>query len=478
MADINLGVGGANSATGGYEIDNSCKFEADNVEKMTHTYDSAPTSQKKGTISMWFKRTEIGSNIGLFQFGDDASGNYLSLRWGRDIYGSLETYGMRLGGTNFSVGNSYGAIRDTSAWYHVVIAIDTTQATSTNRFKVYRNGVEPGWSTDNTSNITQNADLAIGENGKDIMIGEGVYRYNGYIAEVHYVDGQQLTSADFGEYDDDSGIWKPKAYTGTYGNNGFYLDFSNASNLGEDQSGNNHDFTLNNITSANQATDTPTNNFAIPNVIGNTRANAFTYVEGATRISHQGGNDWNSWANTIAVGSGKWYAEFKIIGAGNHFVGVGSEDYYFIGAGNGTGFPEIYYGYSGTNSVGLYSANGNIYNNGTIVVIGTTFTNNDIISVALDTDNGKVYFAKNGTYINSQNPVTGTNAQNLPDTEARYFIGTSEYGSNIGADCNFGGYTAGTISSAATDANGYGTFEYAPPSGYYALCTKNLAEYG
>ena len=126
----------------------------------------------------------------------------------------------------------------------------------------------------------------------------------------------------------------------------------------------------------------------------------------------------------------------------------------------------------------MYSANGNIYNNGTIVVIGTTFTNNDIISVALDTDNGKVYFAKNGTYINSQNPVTGTNAQNLPDTSARYFIGTSHYTSSIGAECNYGGYTSFSISSAASDANGYGTFEYAPPSGYYALCTKNLAEYG
>ena len=485
MADINLGVGGANSATGGYEIDNSCKFEADNVEKMTHTYDSAPTSQKKGTISMWFKRTEIGSNIGLFQFGDDASGNYLSLRWGRDIYGSLETYGMRLGGTNFSVGNSYGAIRDTSAWYHVVIAIDTTQATSTNRFKVYRNGVEPGWSTDNTSNITQNADLAIGENGKDIMIGEGVYRYNGYIAEVHYVDGQQLTSADFGEYDDDSGIWKPKAYTGTYGNNGFYLDFSNASNLGEDQSGNNHDFTLSNITSADQATDTPTNNFCTLNPLHHyyNEVSRIVITEGGTKVTGaQAGTLWRGVPSTFAVSKGKWYFEMEttnqyiLIGTGSADTGQ-TEWAELTTIANPSTKAKMMYGYNG--NIYGYNSSTDAWQYGFHFGFGAT----DIVSVAVDLDNGHMYFRKNGAaWTDSGDPAsgsTGTGAIDLPwyDTESTVFIVTVANSGNTSL-LNFGGYTAGTISSAASDANGYGTFEYAPPSGYYALCTKNLAEYG
>jgi len=300
------------SISTGYDIDNSCKFEADNAEKMTHTYDSAPTSQKKGTISMWFKRTEISSNIGIFQFGDDASGDYLAVRWGRDIYGSGETYRIRIGGSTNITLDGDGAIRDTSAWYHMVIAIDTTQATASNRFRVYRNGAEVSMSTDNRSSLTQNTDMAIGENGKDIMIGEGVYKYNGYIAEVNYVDGQQLTPSDFGEYDSDSGIWIPKKYTGTYGNNGFYLDFSNASNLGEDQSGNNHDFTLSNITSADQATDTPTNNFTTFNTLRRYNQGWVSFKEGATNVITGSGNFWTTIFNTMAVNKGKWYFEGEL----------------------------------------------------------------------------------------------------------------------------------------------------------------------
>ena len=300
------------------------------------------------------------------------------------------------------------------------------------------------------------------------------------MAQVYGSGGTPPVVTDFGEFDEDTGIWKPIDISELTppDTQGFNLDFSDASNLGNDISTRNNNFTLQNITAADQATDTPTNNFTIPNVIGTTRTNKFTYTEGGTKVVSAGSTDWDSWANTIAVGNGKWYAEFKIINTGNYFVGVGSEEYYFIGAGNGTGFPEIYYGYSGTNSVGFYNTNGDIYNNGTQVVIGTTYATNDIISVALDMDNGKVYFAKNGTYIDSQNPVTGTNAQNLPDTEARYFIGTSQYQASLGVECNYGGYTTTSIASGNSDANGYGNFEYAPPSGYYALCTKNLAEYG
>ena len=451
-------------ATGGYEIDNSLKFEPDNSEILKRTYGSGGTVQK-WTFSTWIKRTEL---VGCRLFGLKTNGNVFlqlsgdKLRWyvnGNDQY-------------------TEAVYRDTSAWYHIILQFDSAQATASNRTKIYVNGVQQtltgSYVGQNTSAIINSA-VIHGLGGRE---DNNTEIFAGYMAETYFIDNQALEPSDFGEYDSDSGIWKPKEYEGTYGTTGWYLDFEDNTSAGKDTSGNNNNFSDTNLNAADHATDTPTNNFATANVIGNTRSGKFTYTEGGTKVVRAGSTDWDSWANTIAVGSGKWYAEFKIIGAGNHFVGVGSEDYYFIGAGNGTGFPEIYYGYSGTNSVGLYSANGNIYNNGTIVVIGTTFTNNDIISVALDTDNGKVYFAKNGTYINSQNPVTGTNAQNLPDTSARYFIGTSHYTSSIGAECNYGGYTSFSISSAASDANGYGTFEYAPPSGYYALCTKNLAEYG
>ena len=452
-------------STGGYEIDNSCKFEADNAEVMTHTYDSAPTSQKKMTISMWYKRTEVGSNIGLIEFGNDASGDYFQIRWGRDIYGSLETYGMRFGSTNFSVGNTYGAVRDTSAWYHIVVAIDTTQGTAANRFKVYRNGAELGWSTDNRATITQNQDLALGENGKRVVVGEGAYKYNGYIAEVNYVDGQQLTSTDFGEYDDDSGIWIPKAYTGTYGNNGFYLDYKNSGNLGEDQSGNNHDFTLSNISAADQATDTPTNNFCTLNPVMLTAANT-VISQGATSLFSTG-NTGNTVVGTIGVSRGKWYWEFKHISTG------GTAYWSSIGytSSESTDSTQTA-GNSGSPSKVALLPNGGIFVNGTI--LGgkfNTFSVNDIAGVALDMDNGDMYLYKNGTIQNSGNPIfTSIGDFAMP-------VG-SVYSNGCGGYFNFGGFTSYTPASPASDEEGYGTFEYAPPSGYYALCTKNLAEYG
>jgi len=458
------------SISTGFDIDNSLKFEPDNSESIL-TDNQASGNQKTWTWSGWLKRTELGSLQTIF----GAGGTYVR-------FDSTDVLQLQLSGTSVTTNAKF---RDTSAWYHLVWILDTTQATAADRARIYINGSRIT-SFSSATYPSQNADLDVGGTGSSLnwlQLGRwyaGGRNYAGYMAEVHYLNGTVAEPTEFGEYDSDSGIWIPKEYTGGgYGAQGYYYKFDNASNLGEDSSGEGHDASsLINITSADQATDTPTNNFAIPNVIGTTRTNVFTYTEGGTKVIHQGGSDWNSWANTIAVGSGKWYAEFKIIGGNSHFVGVGSEDYYFVGAGSGTGWPEIYYGYSGTNSVGYHNTNGDIYNNGTQVVIGTTYTTNDIISVALDMDNGKVYFAKNGTYINSQNPVTGTNAQNLPDTSARYFIGTSHYTSSIGAECNFGGYTSFSIASGNSDSSGYGTFEYAPPSGYYALCTKNLAEYG
>jgi len=469
------------SISTGYDIDNSLKFEADNSEYLNRT-SGANGSRTTWTTSVWVKRTELGVNQVVFSSVNSSSQ--------ANFYRFLDSDKIRFYFQPDDVAVTYYAdtnavFRDTSAWYHIVWGLDSTNSDGSKRFVVYVNGVyqDSTWGGSATASINcpQNSGSRFLQS-EPIQIGRGTYGadhyFSGYMAELHVLDGIAPDPTDFGEFDEDSGIWKPKAYTGSYGTNGFYLDFESSGSLGADSSSNGNNFTPTNITSADQATDTPTNNFAIPNVIGTTRTNVFTYTEGGTKVIHQGGSDWNSWANTIAVGSGKWYAEFKIIGGNSHFVGVGSEDYYFVGAGSGTGWPEIYYGYSGTNSVGYHNTNGDIYNNGTQVVIGTTYTTNDIISVALDMDNGKVYFAKNGTYINSQNPVTGTNAQNLPDTSARYFIGTSHYTSSIGAECNFGGYTSFSIASGNSDSSGYGTFEYAPPSGYYALCTKNLAEYG
>jgi hypothetical protein len=151
--------------------------------------------------------------------------------------------------------------RDTSAWYHIVMAVDTTQATAANRIKLYVNGIqETSFAVETYPNQNHSTGVNFTEPHRIGTLLTNSWYFSGYIAEVNHIDGSQLAPTAFGEFDEDSGIWKPKAYAGSYGTNGFYLDFKDSANLGNDASGG-LDFTQTNITSADQATDTPTNNF-------------------------------------------------------------------------------------------------------------------------------------------------------------------------------------------------------------------------
>ena len=465
-----LAVAGANSAVGGYDIDNSVKLERLNNETLQHTFDSAPTNLKKNTLSIWFKRTEISANQGLYQFGDDASGEHTYIR-----FTSSDDKGFLRGnfGSNVQFLLTTQSFRDTSAWYHLVVAWDTTQSTASDRLKVYLNGSEiTAFDTDNRSSVIPlNHDTPNGENGKSVLIGEGVYDISAYIAETHFVDGQALAPTDFGEYDEDSGIWKPKQYTGTYGNNGFYLDFENSSNLGEDKSGNNHDFTLNNITAADQATDTPTNSFAVLNRLH--RIPDTTIKEGAT-TTVKNNNSWRTIISTFGVSSGKWYFEMSAGGALT-MIGVAGDEVFGGGTTNQDFIGNL------TGSISYYGNTATYYKDGTdISPVGvSSFTTDDIVGVALDVDNGYVYFHKEGTYQSSGDPTSGSSGTGgvALSGSAPYFLGFATYQQSDQTEVNFGGYHVYSISSGNSDGE-YGNFEYAPPSGYYALCTKNLAEYG
>jgi len=458
----------SNSTTGGYDIDNSVKLERRNNETLQHTFDSDPTNLKKNTLSIWFKRTEISANQGLYQFGDDASGEHTFIR-----FTAADDQGFLRGnfGSNVQFLLTSQSFRDTSAWYHLVVAWDTTQSTASDRLKVYLNGSEiTSFATDNRSSVIPlNHDTPNGENGKSVLIGEGVYDISAYVAETNFVDGQALAPTEFGEFDSDSGIWKPKKYTGTYGNNGFYLDFKNSSNLGEDQSGNNHDFTLNNITSADQATDTCTNNFAILN--GLHRIPDTTLKEGLT-TTVKTNNGWRTIISTLGVSSGKWYFEMSV-GSEYTMVGVAGDAVFGGGTTN-----QNYIG-GETGSIGYYGNSATFYQDGVDKSPSNVsgFVADDIIGFAFDADNKKIYFHKNGTYQNSANPNTSSNGYDVTGN-APFFLGFATYQQSDQCEANYGGYHVYSVSSGNSDANGYGNFEYAPPSGYYALCTKNLAEYG
>jgi hypothetical protein len=480
--------GSISTGAASYEIDNSLKFEADNSEFLTQTIGTG--NRRTATYSFWLKRTELDASSYMQVAGiSPISSETVRFMFYQD-YIMLENGS---GGTRKRL-TTNAVYRDTSAFYHFVVAIDTTQSTAANRVKLYVNGVqETSFSTEEYPD--QNFDLTIGLSGNTWRYGAydaSNYKFSGYLTECNYIDGAQLAPTEFGEFDADSGIWKPIAYAGAYGAQGHYLDFKDSADLGANAKGSDVNFTLNNITAADQATDTPTNNFATLEVGSNPAATFITFNEGNTKLTYAGSTtgydaDGSGISNFRVNTSGKWYMEFSFAGDGDRAaVGVVSDQ----GANRAAGADYTnYIMYRASDGAVIYDTNGPDV---IVTAAGPTYDTPDVIGIALDCDNERVSFSKNGSWIDG----SGAGASNssptyFVDWTGHYFL-TNSYGNgncvfycsntvNSGTpviEANFGGYTPNTISSAATDANGYGTFEYAPPSGYYALCTKNLAEYG
>jgi len=452
---------GANrgSVSTGYDIDNSLKLEADNTEYLTIT-NTSTGSRRTATYSCWLKRTELLASGdmqvgGIFKTGE-------TVRFFLENDQILLENGMDATKKRLFTNRKF---RDTSAFYHFVVAIDTTQSTASNRVKLYVNGVqETSFAIEEYPD--QNFDLAIGLSGVNNPWRWGAYNStyystSGYLAECHYIDGTQYAASDFGEFDEDSGIWKPKAFIGTYGTQGSYLNFSDSSNLGANPKGSDIDAVLNNITAADQATDTPTNNFATWNVNYNyTNSNGNpTITEGATKTAEAAGG-WTQAKATMGVTSGKWYWEYKMGGSVS-----------FMGVQDDTASQTVFSGqyslflYNGDNTVEINDSGSNRDD----TTLSYTFGTSVVYAVALNMDDNQISYYENGSIIGSAISLDGlANRLLLP------YGGTNSSTNEV----NFGGYTTMTIASAASDANDYGTFEYAPPTGYYALCTKNLAEFG
>ena len=479
-----LAVAGANSASGGYNVDNSGVWESDSSMRMYRTL-GTPTNVDKATFSFWFKRSELGRQF-FFSTRQNTSSPYDTFRVyiTSDDELSIQNYT-----TSYNARIETNAVfRDTAAWYHIVASIDTTLSTSGDRFRLYINGVEDD-SFSAQDQPLQNSDLFLGS-GRIMEIGRFVadnggssYECEGYMAEAHFIDGQQLAPTEFGEFDEDSGIWKPKQYTGTYGNNGHYLQFKDSTAMGTDTSGNGNNFTADSTATApSQSTDTCTNNFCTMNTNFKT-SSSIVVSEGQTKVTCGSGTGWLSNVGTIALTKGKWYWELASVTSVYQIFGIAdaSDDKIPQAAGG------YYVGYGSndtTLSVGMYMINGQFYGNqdgGSGVGIASGAVG-DIFGVCLDLDNLGFYITRNGVSPSGSDPTSGsslTGAATWNDSiySGYYYPAVSVFQGN-GLEMNFGGYTSNPIASAATDANGYGNFEYAPPSGYYAICTKNIAEYG
>tara|TARA_R110000868_G_scaffold179288_1_gene419240 strand:+ start:147 stop:1592 length:1446 start_codon:yes stop_codon:yes gene_type:complete len=470
------------SISTGYDIDNSLKFERSGGGEHVRTSDQAVGNKKTWTFSAWLKRTQLGQDYSCV-FGS----GYTNIQFMDNDKLRVVLYD----GSNSRYADTDQVFRDTSAFYHIVIALDSTQGTASDRVKIYINGVRvTSFSNTTYTNMSQNDEFGLGYAGSDgserwLRLGDffgGSEGFSGYMSDVYYLNGTAEDADAFGEFDGDSGIWIPKKYTGSgFGTQGFKYEFKDSSALGTDTSGEGHDANgLNNISAADQATDTPTNNFATFNTLYN--YDGVVINEGATKTTNENTANFRSVVSNIAVQNGKWYAEFTA-GSNTGFVGVG-----LVEEMTGSLPKSQYLGQLGE-SISYYAYQGQILHGGSAQSTTGTFAGygaGDVIGIALDKTNGFVYWHKNGTYQNSGDPTsgaTGTGGIALSlgysgyAQSDYYFMGYAQSSATT-AYANFGGYTADTPSSPASDANGYGTFEYAPPTGYYALCSRNLSEFG
>ena len=479
---------GAGDPTSGYEIENSMMLNNASTSGLLKTFDAAG-NRRTFTFSTWFK----GSVFPQFSYltGQQTGGsNYC--QFGSDDTGSFRI----LQGDNSIRAATIAAFKDPTAWYHVVFAVDTTQGTASNRIKIYVNGIlrelcRPENFTTAPDLPSQNLELFY-NTGDAFGVGfrgDTDTPPNGYMAETFFIDGSQLAASNFGETNDE-GIWIPKDCKDdlTFGTNGFYLEYkqtgtsANSSGKGADTSGNDNHFNDSNMGTEHITTDTPTNNFCILNFLTRPAASTgLTLQEGGTALH---GNQTDAgFKGTIGVSTGKWYWEVKATAAssGADRVLVATEDVRQITSATDPSSEGIF----GIQSNGSGN-NINSYTNG-------TFSNNNslqgydddtIISVALDLDNYELYFAIDGTYKNlanqASNPANRTNPAfaSLP-SDGRFFFPYVENRSNATPTSivNFG-QPFFSISSGNSDAAGYGNFEYAPPSGFFSLCTKNLATKG
>lgn len=461
-------LGNAVPGAGGseYTIDNSLRFRNSASAYLSRTA-GTPTSQKTWTYSAWIKRGKLGNGSDYYSLLGGHGGSYVPANYDFIRFQPDDTLIFALaGGTNTSLVTTQ-VFRDPSAWYHILVQYDSTQATSSNRAKIYVNGSQiTSFSTatypaQNTNSTGINASGLTQYFGA-LSTGSPSLYFDGYISESHFIDGQALTPSSFGATNASTGVWQPKAYTGTYGTNGFYLKFSDIATtsgsnagLGKDFSGNGNYWNTNNISvtsgvTYDAMTDSPTpasatvGNFATWNLLSTaTQGGSYTIADGNLKATEASGSTSGYVLSTITMRTGKWYWEVTGISVGSSAeVGIKANTAASLANKNGI---------AGTSEGFAYRANGNKVTNNSDSAYGASWTNNDVIGVAFDADAGTLTFYKNGT---SQ----GTAFTGIASSEYFAGIGDDSFASNHTLAVNFGQQP----------------FAQSVPSGYKRLETYNL----
>ena len=437
---------------------------------LTRTFETA-TDRKKCTISFWIKK-------GFSSETQQPFCSYYTASYRLQFYFENDdkiTIYNQDNGTDTVYLSSKAAYRDCNAWYHCYAAIDTTLATETDRVKVYINGERYTDWNGTTTYPSQNSDMSYGSTAYVHNIGRyggGNHYVNGSLSHYYFVDGSVIDVSQFGSTDSTTGEWKisTSPTIASYGNSGCKMFINDASV--DDQSGNGNNFTLSGGT-LTKTEDNPSNIFATWNPL---MPNSITYSNGNTTCTNTADANYrNAWTTIATPTTGKFYAEFKAVSG-------------FSAINKAIGYVEVEQTYDGDAHLeayaleGSYGSNGRVSYNQTIDSSVPTFTDGDIIGMALDLDNGKAYYHKNGTYINSGVPTsgsTGTGGYTMT-TGKQYALASITINQGVANvwSANFGNGYFGTtaVASAGTNASGIGIFEYDVPTGYTALSTKGLNE--
>ena len=462
---------------------------------MANTYLSftlgTPTDNLKWTFSAWIKKTpDVMSpgDVGVMSIGDTTTA-YTRLNFNGN--GQLEFDNKPSGFEGRKMTSAY--YFDPTAWYHVVAVYDSANGSAGDRMILYFNGSRV---TSLGTDADPDADTASGNtSGQTIRIGvtDSSQYFNGEMAHVHFCDGYAYAASAFGETDSTSGIWIAKTSPSvSYGNNGIFLKFASGATL-TDSSGNGNNMTLGGGT-LTALKDSPDNNWSTWNPLYQPTGNYPTFANCNTTCTSQNssGKYWGS-ASTLGMQTGKWYAEFKAVTASNK-PSFGVTQAPGLLAYNQTYLGNRNYDYA-------YISDGGIYNNNNETAAwGNTFTTGDIVMVALDLDNNKIYFGKNGTWENSGDPTSGAtgtgaaytvtsvaaataaNDWNSPNSEGAYFFACSDQstgGDTMAANFGNGFFETTAVTSAGNSSTGDDSvWEYDCPAGYYGLNTINMATYG
>jgi len=456
----------ANSAVGGgFEVANSCRFDS---SYLTRTPSSA-SNRKTWTWSGWVKRSSLSTGNQILFEAKDSSGFVEKLQFNSSD--QLE-YDHDIAGTDYTV-RSDMLFRDTSAWYHIVVAKDTTQSTETDRLLFYANGQGLSTTEFQLGYPPQNYDGLINSTNAHYVGSNSTSEYFvGYMSEVVFINAAQLAPTSFGEFDEDSGVWKPLESVAdlTFSTNGFYQNYQDSSALGNDVSGNNNDFSTSGLAAIDQTTDTCTNNFCTWNFIADNQD--VTFSEGNTKVAHGSSLTRRPVVSSFGVDKGKWYWEWEAEGSpsgGNLEIGIinyasPSTQGRYLGQALTTG--SSFATYIGDGSIVVASS-----------VIGSsfaTYSGGNVIGVAVDVDNEKIYFYKDGSLVNSG----GTDYSSMSAGSGFIFMSNADRSgsSTYTASVNFGQPNATLDNAGVADGNGFGSFEHTPPSGYLSLCTTNISE--